>query len=501
MTYITFRGTELETKDKRIAEIIHPATNESELFKTLARFLQKSQQDAQQTAKKGILSLPPAKMDRGGAILFQNLKKGGFATLVVSGRPIWNPRSKYFESARTAARKGKKITRLFLLWNSHYLREQVVREHWQLDTDAGIKVEFAYIGNWLLKNPLPIGTLDFGIWDREIVCWAVTNPFTSGTSPREWVISRREEDIDQVTKTRDSLLAHRTLDNPHTITQRFTLEEPMLKSAPLMKMLSEVLCKGSYINEEGCGWYHGSWQYFRILDLVSTPTWHSEFYKTALVLKNSNPSQTTSNILVSGAADYSMTAHIIWAYETKSQKCNITVLDLCQTPLWLNKWYGAKKGTQVHIVCSDILEYLPSQKFDYVVTDAFLTRFEDKEKEAVLRKWGDILTDQGKIVTTARIDNAPSPVKASQSQAFIFSEKAVEFAKRWQEFVSLSPEEVRSMARIYAENMISYPFKNLEEIERLFIRCGFVFTHIEEAILKGEMMPTKYAEVIAAKNI
>jgi len=472
------------------------------IFKALEEFLQKSTLDEEQTMKKGIFNIPPAKMDKGGVVLFENIKKGGFATLVVSGRARWNPRSRYFEAARNAARRGKKITRLFLLMNSQYLREETVREHWLLDIEAGIKVEFAYIDNWILENPLPIGTLDFGIWDNEIACFVYTDPYAGEGYPREWIISKRQQDIELAIRTRDSLLAHRAKDNPDTIRQRLTLEEPMLKSAPLMKMLSEVLCKGSYVDKEGCGWYHGVWQYLRILDMVSTPTWHSEFYKRALAPEHLRSTiQSPPRILVSGTADYSMTAHIIWAHERRNTKCpHITVLDLCQTPLWLNKWYAARNNVEIDIVCSDIFEYSPEIRFDYVVTDAFLTRFNEDEKRRVVNKWHSLLSAKGKVVTTARIDDTPSPVKATPYQVSAFGEKVEELAKRWQEFISMPPEEISSMATIYAENMISYPFEGLKQCKNLFLRCGFDMPYIEEVLLKGEMKPTRYVEVIAVKK-
>jgi len=490
----------LEITNKKTRGSEFSSVSESRIFAMLTDFLQNSFKDENQRVNKGIISIPPAKMDKGGSILFTNLKKGGFATLVVSGRPRWNPRAKYYEAARVAARKGRNITRLFLLMNSQYMREKVVREHWLLDSKAGIKVEFAYVGNWLLENPLPKGTLDFGIWDNDIVCFAYTNPYVGESCPREWVASRRPEDIDLAIRTRDSLLRHRTTDNPQTILKRINLEEPMLKSAPLMKMLSEVLCRGSYLDQEGCAWYHGSWQYLRILDLVSTPTWHSDFYKRALNPDSSVSSNTTPRILVSGAADYSMTAHIIWAYENVNAKCHITVLDLCQTPLWLNKWYATGKDFDTDIICSDILQYSPSIKFDYVVTDAFLTRFENGVKVAVLDKWNDSLTARGKIVTTVRIDDAPSPVKATPHEASIFSEKVGELANRWQEFISVSPEELSSVGKVYAEKMLSYPFRNLEEVKKLFVQCGFTLTDIEENLVKGEMKSTRYAEIVARKK-
>ncbi len=52
----------------------------------------------------------------------------------------------------------------------------------------------------------------------------------------------------------------------------------MVQTAPLMDLLSSAVCGGSYVEDGDCSWYHGVWQYLRILDMVSTPTWHPRFY-------------------------------------------------------------------------------------------------------------------------------------------------------------------------------------------------------------------------------
>ena len=67
-------------------------------------------------------------------------------------------------------------------------------------------------------------------------------------------------------------------------------------------ILLKHTCGVGYVNKENCSWYHGVWQYLRLCDKASAPTWHFEFYTQVLdrILKEG------TSILISSAADYSM---------------------------------------------------------------------------------------------------------------------------------------------------------------------------------------------------
>ena len=83
----------------------------------------------------------------------------------------------------------------------------------------------------------------------------------------------------------------------------------LVESAPLMELWSQTECrpkqkggmeewaKEHHLEPESCGWYHGTWQYLRLLDMVAVPHWHREFYNQKLgdILRQ-NPH---ANVLIS----------------------------------------------------------------------------------------------------------------------------------------------------------------------------------------------------------
>jgi len=70
----------------------------------------------------------------------------------------------------------------------------------------------------------------------------------------------------------------------------------------------------------------------------------------------------------------------------------------------------------------------------------------------------------------------------------------------WREFVLLDPSQIGSLAREYAEKIESYAVRNRQELEKMFEEAGLVFEAYEETLVKGEMISTVYAEIVAKKK-
>jgi hypothetical protein len=263
---------------------------------------------AKSEAARDVLSFPPNQADRFANTLFANLSSGGFCTFVVTGRNSWDPRSYYFQAVRSAALRGRKIERAFLLPHKHCRHDRTLEEHRRLDEAAGITTHILYVGELISSLSIPdTESLDFGIWDDSVICMAIYGQ----NSISEWRISQRAEDLQLGNSIRDTLLSKSTRVESIEDDQKSSLdlEEPMVTTAPLSFEVAPILCRGDYVSLDDCSWYHSIWQFLRIFNLVSTPTWHSQFYIYSLgsisVLGEFN------RVLISGTADYSMLAHVL----------------------------------------------------------------------------------------------------------------------------------------------------------------------------------------------
>lgn len=468
----------------------------TKLFEVLSTDLARYINEQQAQVGRDVLSFPVSQGDRLGHTLFSNLTTGGFCTLVVSGRRTWDPRSHYHQAARFAAKRGCQIERAFLLPHRACRHDPTLQEHVRLDVAAGIKIKILFVGHLIDTLTLPLSeSLEFGLWDETVGCIAVPGQAGLSAGISEWKITRRPEDL-QVLNDIVEVLASQATEVTEEKDEAPELEEPMITTAPMAYELAMVLCRGDHVSPEDCSWYHSIWQYLRIFDMVSTPTWHASFYREQLA--NLANVEGFERGLISGTADYSVLAHVLWAFRRKTVP-NITVVDLCETPLFLCKWYGKLVGVRVEAAAADILEYKSDRPFDFLATDAFLTRFDNKLRHAVVEQWHRLLRPGGIIITTARIESGLSGrlIRATPDQADAFRRRALQEARRWQGFIGRPLEEIANGAQRYAERMTSYSLGSAEELSELLTACGFAIDYLQVACVPGEMASTDYAEVVA----
>lgn len=205
----------------------------------------------------------------------------------------------------------------------------------------------------------------------------------------------------------------RALD-PHT-------RELLIESASLSEKWAQTSClskanggmeewaKDHRLDPQSCAWYHGTWQYLRLLDMVAVPHWHRDFYNSALsgILAR----KPNANVLISAAADYGMLASLHEAVEIAKANPTIIIYDICHTPLTSCQWYADKHGLEIHTRCADLLQgQIPEAPFDLIVTDEFLTVLKAVYKPQIVQRWKELLKPGGSVVTVAMMGGETTPL-------------------------------------------------------------------------------------------
>lgn len=250
---------------------------------------------------------------------------------------------------------------------------------------------------------------------------------------------------------------------------REPIDEPLSLSAPLAARLASELCAKHPSSHRDCAWYHGAWQYFRLLDLVATPQDHTSFFLQALTTLARGDRH--RRILICGSADYSMLAHVARAYRGASTPPAITVVDICETPLFLNRWYAARLDMSVQTHRSDILEYGAATPFDVICTHSFLGNFPPACRQELIATWSKLLRPGGKLLTINRIRSSveePS-IGFTGEQARTFEHKVLRAAERHRQSLPMEPEQLRELARVYAEQKRTYPVRSSDELAELLV--------------------------------
>jgi SAM-dependent methyltransferase len=254
--------------------------------------------------------------------------------------------------------------------------------------------------------------------------------------------------------------------------------EPLAESCDWLSTVAEFTCNGSdaltwsedrsaAAPDTTCAWYHGNWQYLRLLGLVSNPANHTDFYLEALQAAAGDLSQ--ADVAVCGAADYSMPAHV---YTALGPEVRATVYELCRTPLLATDWYSLRYSLpKLRLVQGDARTCLPPDGFDVVVTDSFLPRIEQDGLVPMLQSWRTALRPGGAVITTVRI---AAPGEDNREQFVDLFAETVRTSAAWLPTVTRRPiDELRERASAWVRRQERTVFEDPARIIELFEAAGF----------------------------
>jgi hypothetical protein len=253
--------------------------------------------------------------------------------------------------------------------------------------------------------------------------------------------------------------------------------EPLRDSCDWMAASARWTCR------DGCAWYHGTWQWLRLLGLVSNPSWHGEFFRRTL--QNACADVKQPRVLVSGCADYSMYAHVAAALGSAAE---ITALDRCRTPLVGTDWYASRAGLPAPALLEeDALVHAPDEPYDAVVSDSFLPRFGPDELTILLAAWRKTIRYGGVVVTTVRIhDRGAATATGRGAVADRWRRVALESEAWWPQVSDVPVAELADRVAEFARRQERNAVYDAADLVELFTAAGFDDASVETADVAGK---------------
>jgi len=244
--------------------------------------------------------------------------------------------------------------------------------------------------------------------------------------------------------------------------ERETLE----LAAALAHELAPQLCRKK-AGGDSCAWLHAFWPSLRLANLAATPDRHAAFYGAAFAALDAR----SPRVLVSGAADHGMLACVLEALP----RAHATVIDSCETPLHLNRWYAQRLGTKVETHRSSVIDYAPSNGFDVICSHSFFGQFSREERPRLLAAWRRLLRPGGKVITAnpLRPFGADEPNQFTPQQKSAFYDHMAAAAPELARLLQTAEEEVRRLADSYTRARYGYPVRSADELAELFDGAGF----------------------------
>ncbi|WP_433376137.1 class I SAM-dependent methyltransferase [Streptosporangium sp. CA-115845] len=242
-----------------------------------------------------------------------------------------------------------------------------------------------------------------------------------------------------------------------------------------------------------CAWYHGSWQCFRLIDLVSNPDWHAEFYQRWLPPATA-PAEVRA--LVSGTSDYTMPAYVLDALGEARR--SVTVVDRCPTPLIACEWMAERLGVALATEHADVRDFRHGE-FDLVCSDSFLSRSNGESRSALLDAWHALLAPGGRAVTTIRVLDPDIPVDRRETLVDSFVQTAVASWEPFQRDTRIPIPTVARLAEEYAAHAVDYELDTSEGVRKALDE-RFRIVHWETADSPNGAWRGRYVRVVLQKS-
>jgi len=234
-------------------------------------------------------------------------------------------------------------------------------------------------------------------------------------------------------------------------------------------------------HERGCRLHHAVWPTLRLLELVGSPGAPEDipFWRRVL---GAISSASEPRVLLSGASDHGFLELIYGLLAEAAIRAKLSLVDRCETPLRLNRWYAERAGIDLEIFQSDILSFAPEQPFDAVLAHAFIDQLPSDQWPTLLAKWRELLRPGGYLVSLNRVRSAPeaeaerAAVAAPIDAAAMISRRNLELPPSlW------LPTELAQDVERYWRGRRPTPFRTQGEIVALFENAGFSIDVAEEA--------------------
>jgi SAM-dependent methyltransferase len=257
-------------------------------------------------------------------------------------------------------------------------------------------------------------------------------------------------------------------------------DEAMLaEAAPLGLGWSRDLCR--HVNPSGhtCAAYHGTWQYLRLLGINTALFADAAFYREAMLPAIRRGAR---RVLVSGCADYAMAAVVLWIFAAEGVRPELTVVDVCETPLRLCQWYARRQGATLDIAVANILDYRPATRFDIVCTNAFLGYFSPAERPALAARWYDVLAPGGIVAATNRVrPDSPGIERFSAAQASAFADRVLQQAEARRDRLrdAIRPDELMALAEAYIAQNVVYALQSEADLVAMMTGAGFAIDSLQ----------------------
>ena len=248
------------------------------------------------------------------------------------------------------------------------------------------------------------------------------------------------------------------------------------QSMPLARQWAQSLCHHVDKSGASCASFHEIWQILRYLDLNASADAHDDFFLDHMAMAIGAGAK---RVLISGAADYAMLDAVRRAFLEAPVPPEVTVVDVCETPLRLCQWYADKMDMQIAVQRSDILTFTDENPFDLICTHAFLSYFDKAGRRELAARWHSLLAPGGRLMSVNRLrPSAPEEVSFTDVEARAFTDDVCQRLAKSDLASDVTLKDFTTLADRYIRTRFLYPVRSEAEIVALLTGTGFEMVYM-----------------------
>jgi hypothetical protein len=213
------------------------------------------------------------------------------------------------------------------------------------------------------------------------------------------------------------------------------------------------------------------------VDLVASPTQDLPFWREALS-RITRPDAAPPRILISGASDFGICEVVRAALPGELSAAALTVVDRCNTPLLINRWYAEQVGVGIETIQADILEFTPPAPYDVICAHAFIDQLPSAQWRQLVGCWRDLLRPGGMVITLNRLQ--PGSRGESRSAAPDIRARVIEANRRLPADNPLPLAETCAVLERYWRGRRGAQFDSPATIIALLSQAGFGIEHTKQ---------------------
>jgi SAM-dependent methyltransferase len=219
-----------------------------------------------------------------------------------------------------------------------------------------------------------------------------------------------------------------------------------------------------------CTCYHGVWGFLRLYGLLPSVAKDHAFLLDAL---GAVADAGGRRILVSGTADHGILSYVLHVFERRGMIPEVTVVDLCPTPLAVNAWYAERQGLAIATAAGDVFAFAGGP-FDAIVAHNFLNFFAPEDRCRLVAHWRELLSEGGRIVSVSTI-RPDAPARSRRFEADAAERLAERMASAHAASAHGALVDAGTLNRLvldYAERRAPWNIVSIEELRRPFEAAG-----------------------------